>query len=514
MNSLTKQYLSLMKTRVFTSSLLSLMFIIMVHQVKAQWTTAGNNIYNSNTGNVGINNTNPLVKLAVDISSTTTTYNGYTGANVALMLKNKSNTANNFTVLSFANSGTNTIADITAINTNHSTHTGRLSFSPRAAGASPQQRMLIDENGNVGIGTTSPGGKLEINHAGGQIKLTGGTIAGGLWTNAAEALYLADWNTGTKGLLINMSTGNIGIGTSSPTSKLQVLSNDAIGAALNSEVLITRSGTSVANLQSLDLKLRKYSTTDNAWWGNGLRLQRNIDNFANSCYIDFGASEAIAGSGSHELGFGVDNTEHMRISQNGNVGIGTTTPSNVQGWHRVLDVSGTNHSKILATAVNSTYKVGIFAHDPSWYGGGGLVGTESNHNLFFITNYDAKMMIGTNGNVGIGTTTPDAKLAVKGTIHTQEVRVDLNGAVAPDYVFESDYSLMPLDELKTYLDTNKHLPEVPSAKEMEANGVNLKEMNLLLLKKVEELTLHVIELKKRDDEQQKEIVHLKKICNN
>jgi hypothetical protein len=52
---------------------------------------------------------------------------------------------------------------------------------------------------------------------------------------------------------------------------------------------------------------------------------------------------------------------------------------------------------------------------------------------------------------------------------------------------------IPLDELKTYLDTNKHLPEVPSAKEMEANGVNLKEMNLLLLKKVEELTLHLID---------------------
>lgn len=454
MNLLTKQYPSLMKTRVFTSSLLSLMFIIMAHQAKAQWTTAGTNIHNSNTGNVGINNTNPLVKLAVDISSTTTTYNGYTGANVALMLKNQSNTANNFTVLSFANSGTNTIADITAINTSHTNHTGRLSFSTRAAGAGPQQRMLIDENGNVGIGT------------------------------------------------------------SSPTSKLQVLSSDAIGAALNSEVLITRFSTNAANLQSLDLKLIKYSTTDNNWWGNGLRLQRNIDNFANSCYIDFGASETNVGGGSNELGFGVGNTEHMRISHNGNVGMGTTTPSNVQGWHRVLDVSGTNHSKILATAVNSTYKVGIFAHDPSWYGGGGLVGTESNHNLFFITNYDAKMMIGTNGNVGIGTTSPDAKLAVKGTIHAQEVRVDLNGAVAPDYVFENDYSLMPLDELKTYLDTNKHLPEVPSAKEMEANGVNLKEMNLLLLKKVEELTLHVIELKKRDDEQQKEIVHLKKICNN
>jgi hypothetical protein len=72
---------------------------------------------------------------------------------------------------------------------------------------------------------------------------------------------------------------------------------------------------------------------------------------------------------------------------------------------------------------------------------------------------------------------------------------------------------MPLDELKTYLDTNKHLPEVPSAKEMEANGVNLKEMNLLLLKKVEELTLYQIQSLDRILKLEKEIETLKKKTN-
>ena len=98
--------------------------------------------------------------------------------------------------------------------------------------------------------------------------------------------------------------------------------------------------------------------------------------------------------------------------------------------------------------------------------------------------------------VGIGTTTPDSELTVKGTIHTNEVKVDLQGAVGPDYVFESDYELRTLEETETYIKENCHLPEIPSAYEMEKDGVNLKEMNLKLLKKVEELTLYMIEMNK------------------
>jgi len=99
-----------------------------------------------------------------------------------------------------------------------------------------------------------------------------------------------------------------------------------------------------------------------------------------------------------------------------------------------------------------------------------------------------------NGNVAIGTTDPGSfKLAVNGKTWTTEVQVAVTRP--PDYVFEPTYHLSSLDSIKTYIDKNKHLPEVPSAKEMEKNGVNLGEMNMLLLKKIEELTLYVIELK-------------------
>jgi hypothetical protein len=112
------------------------------------------------------------------------------------------------------------------------------------------------------------------------------------------------------------------------------------------------------------------------------------------------------------------------------------------------------------------------------------------------TSPSTKFIIKNDGNIGIGTTSPDSKLTVNGTIHAKEVKVDLS-IQGPDYVFEKDYNLMSLEEIKAYIEKHKHLPEVPSAKEMETNGVNLSEMNMLLLKKVEELTLHSIKQEER-----------------
>tara|TARA_B100001059_G_C17760771_1_gene542692 strand:+ start:750 stop:1220 length:471 start_codon:yes stop_codon:yes gene_type:complete len=120
-----------------------------------------------------------------------------------------------------------------------------------------------------------------------------------------------------------------------------------------------------------------------------------------------------------------------------------------------------------------------------------------------------------NGMIGIGTSDPDQKLTVKGKIHTQEVLVDLNGAVAPDYVFEkyyqgqsalkSDYQMLDLKSLEAFLKQNHHLPEIPSAQKLKEDGLELKKMNLLLLQKIEELTLYTIEQQKQLDALQGQI---------
>lgn len=114
-----------------------------------------------------------------------------------------------------------------------------------------------------------------------------------------------------------------------------------------------------------------------------------------------------------------------------------------------------------------------------------------------------------NGNVGIGTINPDAKLAVNGTIHAKEIKVDLNVPGA-DYVFEKSYPLKPLSTVDKYIALYHHLPNIPSAISMEKNGIDVSGMNMKLLQKVEELTLYLIEQNKQLQNQQKQIYDLNK----
>jgi len=118
--------------------------------------------------------------------------------------------------------------------------------------------------------------------------------------------------------------------------------------------------------------------------------------------------------------------------------------------------------------------------------------------LSLVTANARRLTVDYYGNIGIGTTTPQNKLDVNGTIHSKAMLIDLNGW--NDYVFKKDYRLLPLSEVKTYIDQHQHLPEIPSEQEMIKNGLDVSEMNKLLMKKVEELTLYLIENQKQIDE--------------
>lgn len=110
--------------------------------------------------------------------------------------------------------------------------------------------------------------------------------------------------------------------------------------------------------------------------------------------------------------------------------------------------------------------------------------------------------------MGIGTSTPSEKLSVNGNVRVQKVIVTKTGW--SDYVFDEQYKLRPLSSLELFIKNNKHLPEIPSAREVGGKGIDIGDNQALLLKKIEELTLYVIELKQENQKQQREINQLKK----
>jgi len=113
-----------------------------------------------------------------------------------------------------------------------------------------------------------------------------------------------------------------------------------------------------------------------------------------------------------------------------------------------------------------------------------------------------------NGNVGIGTNSPQGKLAVNGTIYSTKVKVTQSGWA--DYVFGNQYHLPSLKELETFIHLNHHLPNVPNAAEVEKNGLDVGDNQRILLEKVEELTLYIIELNKRVEKVEAENKELRK----
>ncbi|WP_410222295.1 hypothetical protein [Pedobacter sp.] len=189
----------------------------------------------------------------------------------------------------------------------------------------------------------------------------------------------------------------------------------------------------------------------------------------------------------------------------------------VNDWITVADVDNYSaYNYIVPVSVAAVGKIRF-----TFYKGDGPANSIGLSELFFIhpeatRAYDNLMVqYSTDGNVGIGTTTPQEKLSVNGKIRAKEIKVET--ANWPDYVFNDSYRLTDLKETAEFIKKNKHLPGVPSAAEAEKEGIELGEMNKVLLKKIEELTLHLIEKDKQLENQlilNKEIVkRLEKLEN-
>jgi hypothetical protein len=212
------------------------------------------------------------------------------------------------------------------------------------------------------------------------------------------------------------------------------------------------------------------------------------------------------------------------IGSTGNVGISTKTPEDKlqvgNGLNKIVMGSaygsslGFGSSYIGFNASRQTLSSWSTAGDGS-HNGGSMIYSNVLGDLFFsnipnsggsdqtgisdgFVKNNIKMVIQANGNVGIGTDLVSNdfayKLSVNGGIRAKFIKVNSGWA---DYVFEKNYSLIPLPELDKFILKNGHLPEVPTASEIEKNGIDLAEIVQLQMKKIEELTLYVIELNKK-----------------
>lgn len=194
----------------------------------------------------------------------------------------------------------------------------------------------------------------------------------------------------------------------------------------------------------------------------------------------------------------------------GKLGVGTTTPSTQLEVNGAMKLTST-YGNLTVSSTDANY-MRFNTSLPAFHFNKPLclqntVVRGTGRALLFYTNTNTQCLTLLDNRVGIGTQNPQYSLDVNGTIRAKEILVETTGA---DFVFAEDYQLRPLSDVKTFIQENKHLPEIKSAKEMQEDGVSVSELQTKLLQKIEELTLYLIQQEQTIQDLRQEVEQLKK----
>lgn len=183
--------------------------------------------------------------------------------------------------------------------------------------------------------------------------------------------------------------------------------------------------------------------------------------------------------------------------------VGAADAGTVMGIEDDLTVLGTGGNSADADLEVKGYAV--FGPD----GGAAGAVTSGVGNVFVAGSAEVASNLYVTGRVGIGTSTPTNALAVNGTIQAREIIVTTNGWA--DFVFEDGYALMPLEDVAAFIESEGHLPGIPTAEQAGRDGVKVSRMQGKLLQKVEELTLYMIRLQRENAELRESLVELRRL---
>lgn len=360
--------------------------------------------------------------------------------------------------------------------------------------------LIVD--GNVGIGTMNPITKMDVR---GAAYISQNLGLGNPNTDpATKLLSVNNYSTAgtTYGILshaYNFGTGSVyGIYSNVGGQAGKKWSGYFVGGDFvvnGGKVGIGTGVTAPQAMLQINAEGNPANTEDNV--NNGLSIKGTDQ----SLYM--GVNSASHVSYIQSIDYATACAPLLLNARGGNVGIGTMAPS------QALNVVGKVAIAPSGTISDEAYNGNLMITKPTASGQyinlvrqGSIpwsIGTVYNDNTFAIgvaVANDAAftapfLSINSSGNVGIGTANPQNALDVKGTIRATEVKVESVDKFA-DFVFEDDYKLPCLDEVKQYIDANGHLPNIPSAQEVKENGMSLVDMQVKLLQKVEELTLYSI----------------------